>query len=644
MWCLLVLLPLVSGQQLYDAFSGKPITEDRRNELDALNLTTPCTINVAPCKHDEGRRVDGTCTNPKYPSLGAVPTRLLRMRPARYGLGNALRPATNGSMLPSARLLRTKILTDGYQEDHNFSFLISSILVFGVTDIADLLVLLSYSIVSDCCLGNTPNRLNPNCIAIPVPQDDPYLRRTGVRCMNLTRFPTFQELQCAPNSLPAERYVKLSTPLIDLSTIYGSTSERERQIRAYEGGLLKSEMRNGLEYPPGTAPICVNNRRPIENSCYEFGDSYGGNLISGVYLTAIWFFREHNRLARRLAEINPCWGDQKLFETARQINIAQWQYILYYEATAAVLGRENALEAGIIYDTDGYVNDFDPRYKPGTYHEYIVGIRWFHTLQDERNDLYSRDGTYLGSRTGVDDEFRSGILEVNNTEADLTQGTFRQRAAKVDYNIDPDLTERLFGELQNAADLPAIDMMRGRDEGLAPYHEYRKLCGLPHAHKFSDLEDTIYPDKLEQMRRIYDGEIDDVELMVAIYSERLIKGGWVGPTLFCIMARNMIEWRKSDRFFFEHGDIPAALTLPQLREVRSTSTARIICDNGDRVDKIQPHAMYNIGKGNELAPCETIPGIDLAKWADPHCHGEDHEEEPNSFKDNDYWANYYYKK
>ncbi|KAG6441937.1 hypothetical protein O3G_MSEX002076 [Manduca sexta] len=309
-----------------------------------------------------------------------------------------------------------------------------------------------------------------------------------------------------------------------------------------------------------------------------------------------------------------------------------------------MFGKENALEAGIVYDTDGYVNDFDPRYKPGTYHEFIVGLRWFHNLQDERSDLYSRDGKYLGSRTGVDDEFRSGILEVNNTEADLTQGAFRQRAAKIDYNMDPDLAERVLGELQTASDLLAIDMMRGRDEGLAPYNEYRKLCGLPHAHKFFDLEDTIYPDKLEQLRRIYDGEIDDVELMVALYSERLIKGGWVGPTLFCIMARNLVEWRKSDRFFFEQGDSPTAFTIPQLNEIRVTSTAKLICNNGDSVDKIQPHALYNIGKGNELTSCEAIPGIDLTKWADPHCHSDVHKEEPNTSKNDDYWAGYYYKK
>ncbi|XP_026739270.1 peroxidase-like [Trichoplusia ni] len=698
----LFLFQFVVSQVIYDAYFGKPIKDDRNKQLQSLNLTGPCTIKVEPCQKEEGRRIDGTCTNPKYPSRGGSPTPLLRMRPAKFGLGNTLRPAMNGSELPSSRLLRTKILSDGFPEDHEFNTLATHVFVFSTVDVADLTVLLRYAVVSDCCLGNRPNRVNPLCIPIPVTQDDPYLRRTGIRCMNLTRFSTYQEMGCIPNSLPAERY-NLPTPVQDLSIVYGYSDLRERQIRTYQGGLLKSEMKDGVERPPGTSAICINNRRPVENACYEFGkqlfsvtikcniciytclgDFYDGNVLSGIYLTAMWFYREHNRLARKLAMINPCWDDQELFETARKINIAQWQYILYYELMSDILGRKNAIETGVLYETNGYVNDFDERHKPGVYHEYLIGTRWFHTFQDGRTDLYSRKGKYLGTRTTVDDEFRSGILEVNNTEADLTQGAFRQRAAKFDYTIEPDLAERVLGELQSASDLSAIDIMRGRDQGLPPYNEYRKICGMPVAHKFKDFEDAIYADvcfrsflsllpgrqiskknnddktneaylenneagtylypsdvfvlqKVEQLRRIYDDEVDDMELMVAIYSERLLHGAWVGPTLFCIMVENLVNWRKSDRFFFEHGDTHAALTLPQLNEVRQASMARILCDNGDGVEKIQPKAMLNVSKKNKITPCEHIPSIDLQKWVDPKCY----EGKKNPYLPEDYWSTGY---
>lgn len=40
-------------------------------------------------------------------------------------------------------------------------------------------------------------------------------------------------------------------------------------------------------------------------------------------------------------------------------------------------------------------------------------------------------------------------------------------------------------------DLKAIDIQRCRDYGIAPYNDYRVLCKLPRAEKFSDFSDVI---------------------------------------------------------------------------------------------------------------------------------------------------------
>lgn len=53
--------------------------------------------------------------------------------------------------------------------------------------------------------------------------------------------------------------------------------------------------------------------------------------------------------------------------------------------------------------------------------------------------LYDAKKKYSGTRPTVDDEFRSGILEINNTEAQLIQGSFRQMSAKFDYVVDPEV-------------------------------------------------------------------------------------------------------------------------------------------------------------------------------------------------------------
>lgn len=46
-----------------------------------------------------------------------------------------------------------------------------------------------------------------------------------------------------------------------------------------------------------------------------------------------------------------------------------------------------------------------------------------------------------------------------------------------------------------------------------------------------------------------------------------------------------------DRFWYENGDVPNAFTDSQLREIRRASLARILCDNLDDAETIQPWVM-----------------------------------------------------
>lgn len=51
------------------------------------------------------------------------------------------------------------------------------------------------------------------------------------------------------------------------------------------------------------------------------------------------YMAHHNIIARKLANLNPHWDDQTLFEETRRIVIAKHQWIIYNEFLSGLLGK-----------------------------------------------------------------------------------------------------------------------------------------------------------------------------------------------------------------------------------------------------------------------------------------------------------------
>ena len=63
--------------------------------------------------------------------------------------------------------------------------------------------------------------------------------------------------------------------------------------------------------------------------------------------------REHNRLAQLLKNQHPSWNDEKLYEEARRIVIAEYQHIIFNEWLPLIVGTDLMQKFGLFPLTSG---------------------------------------------------------------------------------------------------------------------------------------------------------------------------------------------------------------------------------------------------------------------------------------------------
>ncbi|KAM3967109.1 LOW QUALITY PROTEIN: salivary peroxidase/catechol oxidase-like [Aphomia sociella] len=600
---------------LFDRYSGKKIDDKKKaKELQSKSLTELCSVDVKSCTPHEGSRIDGTCNNYKYPAMGSARGPYLRLFKPEYGANYTIRSNNNGKSLPSARKVRTALLSTGRVKNPTLNMAAVHFLEFINRDVSALNGPLNYLKHSrHCCKSNVTD---PRCATIEVPNDDPYLKVTDIRCLNFSRAETFKDVGCTPLIQHPEQ-INYQTPLLDLSTVYGVDEKALSEVRTLKDGLLY-EHKIANQSKETTEDVCIHNMNN-NTICYKFGFPEVGNFD---LRTTTWYFfmKEHNRLARALKKINPCWKDDRLFKVARMINIATAANMFMYELLPALMGYRNMVNHGLISKDIEYVTAYDEDAVPLVYAEYDLAMRFFHTLWDGRIKKYDKNLHFTGDLSLSDTLFRHDIIQNDTMFEEINRGTFFQNAGQLDDVVDPEISENFYSEIEKVHDLVASDIQRGRDMGIPGYNKYKKLCGMKPAKKFEDFLDAMNMEKMEVLKGLYDN-VEDVELFAGLVSENFIQESNVGPTLYCIMAKQLQTFRFVDRFWFERGGQFHSFSTSQLHETRKSNIARFACDNADGVEFIQPRAFYVPGPGqqNIPVPCTHIPGPDLNAWRDSNC-------------------------
>ncbi|KAK8405843.1 hypothetical protein O3P69_001963 [Scylla paramamosain] len=532
------------------------------------------------------------------------------------------RVALDGSELPNPRLVSTHIHKDDGFHDHAATVMLVAWGQFMDHDFTLTAMPLdprTRNELETCCHLH-PGHKNPYCMEFGIPKNDAFYRLFGFDCIDFIRgFPGVPQ-NCA---LGPRNQFNILTGVIDGNTVYGGNDNEARNLRAGVGGLLRThDAFHGLSMKhllPLKTDVpdegCI--REHDDQRCFLAGEiRVNEQLVLAVIHTLM--MREHNRLAEVLAHLNPHWDDERLYQEARRIVVAEIQHITFNEFLPQLLGKEVMDHYGLLL-SDGYWKGYDPKVNPGISASFsAAAFRFGHSLLPSSVERWSPSHKYIASKRLHDlirqpyDMFRPGVMD------EYIMGMANQPCQTMDDGITQEVTNHLFEEAHErfGLDLVAFNMQRGRDFGLPGYGAYRKFCGLDPHISFHDLAHHMTNYTALMYSEIYKS-VDDMDLWSAGVSERPLPGSMLGPVFSCIIATQMQRIRRGDRYWYELPDQPSSFTPKQLASIKQASLARIICDNSDHVKNIQLYPMVlQDPRLNPRMSCKSalIPHIDLTPW------------------------------
>ena len=115
-------------------------------------------------------------------------------------------------------------------------------------------------------------------------------------------------------------------------------------------------------------------------------------------------------------------------------------------------------------------------------------------------------------------------------------------------------------------DLAAVDILRDRERGVPRYNEFRRHFHKDPVASFEEL--TENREWREEIRRVYNNDLDKVDLMTGLYAEPLPEGFGFSETAFRVFVLMASRRLKSDRFFTDdyRAEVYTELGIHYLRQ------------------------------------------------------------------------------
>jgi peroxidase len=559
------------------------------------------------------RNYDGSCNNLYVPWWGKRETPFERIIAPEYqdkinsprAIGSDYKP------LPNPREIAMKIHSARRTFPETTQFL-----VFFGQNIDHDVSLTSRSAYKDgaekkCACGTGDS----DCFNIPIPYDDYY--NQDQKCFPFTRSSAASKnFDC---KFSYREQLNSVTHWLDLSNIYGSSVHTAKKLRSFQYGLLKTSVNpvNGHTDLP-----LLNEKKSCEfmtmgEQCYMGGDV---RVNDNHYLTilASIFLKEHNRIATELRKINYGWNDERLFQEARRINIAEYQHVVYYEFLPVLLGGYAMNKWGLIptpYNT--YFEKYDRYTNPQVKNAFATAAgRYGHVLVNKYHLVYDNQYNMVDNYTTDFVLFSQSYYGDYSLRGSMLGNSYYSSPAINEY-MNNYLFQGMSKEFKRLS-LGALNIQRGRDHGLAGYNKYRAWCGLNYAYSFDEL--TNIPSAIRNELKYLYASVDDIDLFTGIMSEYAVDDGVVGATTACILGDGFHDWKYGDRFWYENRDPIVGFNIDQINQIKKTTIARLVCDNSG-IDFIQVNPLLEASpEYNSLVDCNKLPKVDLSGFKDQYSY------------------------
>jgi hypothetical protein len=476
-----------------------------RNRLRRENLydtESAAAKDVLPApegsRHLTARTADGTYNDLENPRMGSAGTRFGRNVPI-----DRTHPDYERLMQPNPRTVSRELLTrETFLPATSLNLLAAAWIQFMLRDWVSH--------------GKSPK---DNPWEVSLADQDPWPERP-MRILRTQEDPTHTPEE---EEMPPTR-INVHSHWWDGSQIYGNDKATQAQVRAGQDGKLKIG-------PDGLIPVDPNSEKhPADEPGFWIG----------LVMMHTLFTREHNAICDRLRAEYPSWSDDDLFDRARLINTALLAKIHTIEWTPALLDHPTARH-GLNANWWGLAGKTIKRLKGRIIdNEVISGIVGGHpdhfgvpySLTEEFVSVYRMHPLIPDDYT-----FRAVASDEVLQEREFAQVAQRPAMELMDQVDMRDLFYS-FGiahpgaitlhnyprGLQNferpdgiRQDLAATDIFRSRELGVPRYNEFRKLLHLKPINSFEDLTDD--PVWVEELRRVYDNDVDQLDQMIGMYAE-----------------------------------------------------------------------------------------------------------------------------